>query len=97
MSYTYVVFYLSRSINTRLDQEVSEPLMYTQFVEIVDSGARAATPFSLKFCSIFIEFLEKKKVSIWLASGQVFRPPLSEFSRSAPEGDRATSAKSHRL
>ena len=67
MSYTYVVFYLSRSINTRLDQQVSEPLMYTQFVEIVDSGARAATPFSLKFCSIFIEFLEKIK-SIYMAS-----------------------------
>lgn len=25
-------------INTRLDQRVSEPLMYTQFVEIVVSG-----------------------------------------------------------
>ena len=79
MSYTYGLLYLSRSINTRLDQRVSEPLMYTQFVEIVDSGkvyfnsrslwksSRAdlgvgrggvATPFSLKFCFIFIEFSE---------------------------------------
>ena len=32
------VLYLSPSINTRLDQQVSEPLMYTQFVEIVVSG-----------------------------------------------------------
>ena len=38
MSYTYGVLYLSRSINTRLDQRISEPLMYTQFVETVDSG-----------------------------------------------------------
>jgi len=38
MSYTYGVLYLSRSINTHLDQRVSKPLIYTQFVEIVDSG-----------------------------------------------------------
>ena len=38
MSYTYGVLYLCRSVYTRLDQRVSEPLMYTQFVEIVDSG-----------------------------------------------------------
>ena len=38
MSYTYGVSYLSRSINTRLDQRVSEPFMYTQFVKTVDSG-----------------------------------------------------------
>ena len=38
MSFTYGVLYLSRSIHTRLDQRVSDPLMYTQFVEIVDSG-----------------------------------------------------------
>ena len=38
MCYTYGVLYLSRSINTHLDQRVSEPLMYTQFLEIVDSG-----------------------------------------------------------
>ena len=38
MCYTYGVLYLSRSINTHLDQRVPEPLMYTQFLEIVDSG-----------------------------------------------------------
>lgn len=38
MSYTCGVLYLSPSVNTSLDQRVSEPLMYTQFVEIVVSG-----------------------------------------------------------
>lgn len=38
MSYTCGVLYLSPSINTRVDQRVSEPLMYTQFVEIVVSA-----------------------------------------------------------
>ena len=42
------------------------------------------TPFSLKFCTIFIEFSKRQKVSIQLASGQLSRPPLSELSGSAP-------------
>ena len=51
------------------------------------SDGAEATPSSLKFCTIFIQFLEKYKVSIELASGQVSRPPLSEFS--APDCDGA--------
>ena len=42
-------------------------------------------PFSLKFCVTVIELSEKYKVSLQMTSGQVSRPPLSEFSGSTPE------------
>ena len=64
----------------------AKPQMIPNFKGGFRSGPRGrGHPFSLKFCVTVIELSEKYRVSLQMTSGQVSRPPLSEFSGSTPE------------